>query len=120
RPLRYGVHFWLSDGANVLLRRRPPRGLLGGMSELPGPTWRAEPWSPAEIAAAAPMPAQWRPAGEVRHGFTHFELRIAMYAAEVARIDAEGVVTPLAALEGAALPGVMRKCIAAVVGGGPR
>ncbi|HYU11045.1 MAG TPA: A/G-specific adenine glycosylase, partial [Stellaceae bacterium] len=36
RPWRYGVVFWLSrgDGA-VLLRRRPEKGLLGGMIELP-------------------------------------------------------------------------------------
>src|SRR5207302_10347889 len=36
RPLRYGVVFWLEreDGA-VMLRRRPERGLLGGMIELP-------------------------------------------------------------------------------------
>ena len=36
RPLRYGVAFWLrrGDGA-VLLRRRPDKGLLGGMTELP-------------------------------------------------------------------------------------
>jgi len=30
------VHFWLADaGGNVLLRRRPLAGLLGGMTELP-------------------------------------------------------------------------------------
>ena len=42
RPVRHGVHFWLIDGrGHVLLRRRPPRGLLGGMTELPGTPWRA-------------------------------------------------------------------------------
>jgi A/G-specific adenine glycosylase len=35
RPLRHGVHFWLTDaGGNVLLRRRAPEGLPGGMTEL--------------------------------------------------------------------------------------
>src|SRR3546814_8305957 len=36
KPLRRGVAFWLvrPDGA-VLLRRRPERGLLGGMMEIP-------------------------------------------------------------------------------------
>ncbi|MFZ3235523.1 MAG: A/G-specific adenine glycosylase, partial [Stellaceae bacterium] len=36
RPQRYGVAFWLTrpDGA-VLLRRRPEKGLLGGMIEIP-------------------------------------------------------------------------------------
>ena len=37
RPTRYGIAFVVrrADGA-ILLRRRPPRGLLGGMSEVPG------------------------------------------------------------------------------------
>ena len=98
----------------VLLRRRPPRGLLGGMSELPGTPWRAEAWSEADALAHAPMPASWRLAGEVRHGFTHFELRIAVFAGTVARIDAEGFLHPIVGLDAAALPSVMRKCVAAV------
>src|SRR5579875_1285161 len=45
RPLRYGVAFWITrpDGA-VLLRRRPERGLLGGMIEIPSTPWRERPW----------------------------------------------------------------------------
>ena len=116
RPLRFGAHFWLTDGHNVLLRRRPPRGLLGGMTELPGTPWRAERWSPAEAFAHAPMAAAWRPAGEVRHGFTHFQLHIALFAAVVERIEGEGFRHPLDALDAAALPSLMRKCVAAVRG----
>jgi A/G-specific adenine glycosylase len=112
RPLRHGVHFWLTDhGGNVLLRRRPPDGLLGGMTELPGTDWRAEPWGIAEAVALAPMRADWRPAGKVRHGFTHFELTIELFAARLARIDAPGFVRPIAALADEALPSVMRKCV---------
>lgn len=114
RPLRHGAHFWLTDGTHVLLRRRPPRGLLGGMTELPGTEWRATPFPPAEALALAPMPAEWHPAGEVRHVFTHFQLRLDLYAARVPRITGEGMLVPLAALAEAALPGVFRKCVAAV------
>ena len=41
RPTRYGTAFVArrADGA-ILLRRRPPRGLLGGMSEVPGSDWQ--------------------------------------------------------------------------------
>lgn len=114
RPLRHGAHFWLTDGRHVLLRRRPPRGLLGGMSELPGTPLRAERWSVAEALAHAPMPAAWRAVGEVRHGFTHFELHLAVFSARVERIEAEGFLHPVDALAAAALPSVMRKCVAAV------
>ncbi len=113
RPLRYGVHFWLTDEAGrVLLRRRPPRGLLGGMTEIPGTDWRALPWDAAAWAAHAPMPAAWRPVGEVRHGLTHFELRIAVMAARVPAIVADGFLCPVANLGEEALPSVMRKCVA--------
>ncbi len=59
RPVRYGVHFWLTDAdGRVLLRRRPPSGLLGGMMELPGTDWREAPWGEDEALALAPMPAR--------------------------------------------------------------
>jgi A/G-specific adenine glycosylase len=112
RPLRYGVHFWLTDASgNVLLRRRPARGLLGGMTELPGTAWRESAWSEVEALAAAPADAPWRRAGEVRHGFTHFELRLSVYTARVARITAAGYLRAVADLGAEALPSVMRKCV---------
>jgi len=115
RPRRFGAHFWLTDPAgNVLLRRRPPRGLLGAMTELPGTAWRDHPWPAAEALAHAPQPAPWRHAGVARHGFTHFELTLDIYAAEVATITAEGFLRPVAALADEALPSVMRKCVAAI------
>ncbi len=112
RPLRHGVHFWLTDVAdNVLLRRRPTEGLLGGMTELPGTDWRAEPWALDEALSLAPMRADWRPAGQVRHGFTHFALTIDLFAARVDHIDAAGFARPVDALAHEALPSVMRKCV---------
>ncbi len=113
RPIRHGVHFWLIDARHhVLLRRRPPSGLLGGMTELPGTVWRTDPWSEAETLEAAPMTAGWRRLGEIRHGLTHFELRIQVMAASVETIQAEGFLCATDALPAAALPSVMRKCTA--------
>ncbi len=118
RPVRFGAHFWLTDAAGrVLLRRRPPNGLFGAMTEFPGTTWRAEPWTPAEAIAAAPMAADWRAAGEVRHGLTHFELRLALYAATLPEVTAAGFLRPAEALDAEALPSVMRKCARLVQGG---
>jgi A/G-specific adenine glycosylase len=112
RPLRHGVHFWLSDAAgNVLLRRRPASGLLGGMVELPGTSWREATWAEAEAITHAPMNVDWRPAGQVRHGFTHFQLTIDLFAARVPMIEGDGFIHPLARLNEVALPSVMRKCL---------
>ncbi len=112
RPRRHGAHFWLTDArGQVLLRRRPPRGLLGGMTELPGTDWRPEPWTEAEAIAAAPATAPWRRAGQAFHGFTHFELAIDVYAAALPSIEADGFLRPASELEHEALPTVMRKCV---------
>ncbi|MBV8094651.1 MAG: A/G-specific adenine glycosylase [Acetobacteraceae bacterium] len=112
RPRRYGVHFYLRDPAGaVLLRRRPPEGLLGGTLELPGTAWRANAWRADEALAHAPAQASWRRRGQVRHGFTHFVLLIDLFAAELPRVDAEGFLCPRPALAHEALPSVMRKCL---------
>lgn len=118
RPLRYGVHFWLQDaGAQVLLRRRPPRGLLGGMTELPGTPWRAEPWGLEEALAFAPAPADWREIGEVRHGLTHFELQLRVFAA--AGSGGEGFWRAASEVDDEALPSVMMKCVRLIRAAGP-
>ncbi|MFC3124134.1 A/G-specific adenine glycosylase [Pseudoroseomonas globiformis] len=85
RPTRLGVHFLLRDGAGrMLLQRRPPRGLLGGMLGLPGTPWRESGWTPEEAITYAPAPGlDWHALpGEARHGFTHFELRMTLLTAE--------------------------------------
>jgi A/G-specific adenine glycosylase len=112
RPIRYGAAFWLEDEAGlVLLRRRPPRGLLGGMLELPGTEWRGDVWSMEDAKRRAPQAAEWHPAGQAAHGFTHFELRLDVYAARVVSIVAEGLPHRATGLDAAALPTVMRRCV---------
>jgi A/G-specific adenine glycosylase len=115
RPLRHGMHFLLTDAAGqVLLRRRPPRGLLGGMLEVPGTPWREAPWTAAEAAEFAPLPGlRWRQVpGTARHGFTHFELEMLLMAAVVPRIaPPEGMEARPLAEAGGALPTVMRKLL---------
>jgi A/G-specific adenine glycosylase len=110
RPLRHGVAFWLTrgDGA-VLLRRRPEKGLLGGMTEIPSTSWRAAPWSLAEALRVAPAAAAWSPLpGIVRHGFTHFLLELAVVAGVG---TADGIWSPVECLGDHALPTLMKKVV---------
>lgn len=110
RPLRYGVAFWLTrqDGA-VLLRRRPEKGLLGGMMEIPSTPWRAEAWTFDEAIRTAPAPAAWAAVpGIVRHGFTHFLLELAIIAG---RGDADGLWSSVDRLGEHALPTLMKKVV---------
>lgn len=117
RPLRHGIAFWLEHPAHgVLLRRRPARGLLGGMMEVPSTPWRAAPWLGAEAIAAAPIAADWRAlTASVEHTFTHFHLRLGVLSA---RLDGPlptlgGIWVPLNRLGDQALPSLMTKLIAA-------
>jgi len=108
RPLRHGVAFWLTraDGA-VLLRRRPEKGLLGGMTEIPSTPWRAAPWSFAEALGAAPAAAAWSPLpGTLRHGFTHFQLELAVVTGVG---TADGIWSSVERLSDHALPTLMKK-----------
>ncbi len=77
RPQRKGTAFVLlrADGA-MLLRRRPPSGLLGGMIDLPATPWETGA-AHDDLAAHQPSPAAWRVLpGTVRHVFTHFVLEL--------------------------------------------
>ncbi|WP_342449451.1 A/G-specific adenine glycosylase [Falsiroseomonas frigidaquae] len=116
RPTRHGTHFLLHDpGGLVLVRRRAEKGLLGGMLEIPGTPWRAEPWGEAEALAHAPVSGlRWRLlAGEARHGFTHFELRMALLSARLTgRPDIPGHAWMDPSVARAAMPSVMHRLLA--------
>ena len=118
-PTRRGVAFWVerADGT-VLLRRRPEKGLLGGMMEVPSTEWAAK---VSDAEAQAPLAAEWKKLpGKVEHTFTHFHLELTVWRAEkvidgVLRDDGDYRWTKREALDGEALPTVMRKVVAHVL-----
>ena len=115
RPLRYAVAFWAvrpGDG-HVLLRRRPERGLLGGMMELPSTDWADVPWRLAEARRKAPAKSAWRRLpGTVRHGFSHFEIEFVLLEGTVNKSDGvDGVWSAPERLGEHALPTMTRKLI---------
>jgi A/G-specific adenine glycosylase len=116
RPTRYGTAFVArrADSA-ILLRRRPPTGLLGGMSEVPGSEWGAEP----ARHIGPPLGGCWtRLAVPVDHVFTHFALKLAVERSDV---DKDTPAPPgcwwATALSDEALPSVMKKAIEAAYPG---
>jgi len=120
RPLRRGVAFWLQrdDGA-VLLRRRPDKGLLGGMIEVPSTEWREGPLvDQAEAETLAPLrgwDCRILP-GFVTHGFTHFRLELAiLIGAANGEAPTSAHWCPIDRLGEQALPTVMKKVVAHAV-----
>jgi len=120
--LRRGAAFVArrADGY-VLVRNRPAKGLLGGMTEVPTTEWSKD-FAESEALAAAPRFASakkriaWRrSAGVVRHVFTHFPLELSVHVADLpARTKAPAGTrwAPIAELAGEALPSLMRKVVA--------
>ncbi len=113
RPHRYGVAFWaVRPDGRVLLRRRPEKGLLGGMMEVPSTDWREAAWSLDEACKAAPLAADWRALdGAVHHVFTHFSLELTVLAGETGAAATEGIWVDPAEFAGHALPTVMKKVV---------
>ena len=114
RPERRGAIFYLrrEDGA-ILVRSRPPNGLLGGMTELPTTEW-TEDFVVNTSTRFAPLPADWvQCATTVRHIFTHFSLELTIYAAETAEAVAPQSYRWIHAdqIEQEAWPTLMRKVL---------
>jgi A/G-specific adenine glycosylase len=116
--LRRGAAFVVTRGDELLVRSRPEKGLLGGMTEVPGSDWLAGQEDDAARAQAPKLSgvSRWhRKAGIVTHVFTHFPLELVVYTAQVpARTRApDGMrFVPVATLADEALPNLMRKVVA--------
>jgi A/G-specific adenine glycosylase len=112
RPLKRGAAFVARDATGaVLLVRRPEKGLLGNMMQPPLGPWAEAFPSKAEALKQAPFKAEWkkRP-GIVEHGFTHFQLEIDVYVADVVKRPAfDGMWA--ADLSKTALPTAMKKIV---------
>ena len=127
KPTRRGAAFFAlrTDGA-VLLRKRPAKGLLGGMTEIPGTPWLEKmPGPAADPLSHAPLQGAWVAVpGVVRHTFTHFHLELAVFRAQVddgaireAAQPEQCWWQPVSELGAQALPSVMRKVVAHALDG---
>ena len=110
RPTRRAVVYWLQrqgeQGPEVWMRRRPEKGLLGGMMEFPSSDWRE-----GKAEPNPPIDADWQPVdGRVVHIFTHFRLELDVEQAGAGSQSPEGGqwirIDRLAEI---ALPTVMKK-----------
>jgi A/G-specific adenine glycosylase len=116
--LRRGAAFVVTRAGELLVRTRPDKGLLGGMTEVPNSSWLAGQDDQAALQQAPALKgvARWhRKVGVVTHVFTHFPLELVVYTAGVAARAAapDGMRwVPIATLKDEALPNVMRKVIA--------
>ena len=115
RPTRYGTAFVVqnSDGA-ILLRRRPAKGLLGGMLEVPSSMWIEQPSELNSELSFAQLDV-------IEHTFTHFHLILKVvssetfFGAEHRHQDSHEWVA-INQLADKALPTVMKKVLIKALG----
>lgn len=123
KPRRYGIAFWVENNQReILLERRPDKGLLAGLVGLPTTVWRDTPWeveprglvaeetftdAPEGVEAWEHLP------GIVRHTFTHFHLELKI-AKGRSNVPQKGLWSSFDNLKSHALPTVMKKVIQAV------
>ncbi len=122
KPRRFGACFiirWSEYGKEMLLlRRRPDKGLLGGLWTAPLTDFMPEfePDSPPDWTMLAPIPAMWQAHGSVRHSFTHFDLELAVFEARLSTlipgIPAGDVWINAGELASIAMPRLMLKALA--------
>lgn len=131
KPVRRGTAFWLQrQDRKILLRKRPPKGLLGAMMEIPSTPWinlKEAGDTTSEPHNHAPIDIEWQKdkCPIVRHTFTHFHLEIEVWQArttnnpklrETANPDQCRWVD-IDDLDDQALPTLMRKIVAAALHG---
>ncbi len=112
KPTRLGIaYFARRDDGHVLLETRPPKGLLGGMLGLVGSEW-----AESVPVFAPPFAADWQlHPDEITHVFTHFNLRLTLYKADVKAVNPQkGSFQP--APDADDLPSIMRKAFLAALG----
>ncbi|SMF68775.1 A/G-specific adenine glycosylase [Allosphingosinicella indica] len=108
RPHRHGDAYWVEYRGQVLLVRRPAKGLLGGMLALPTGQWTEAP----PPLSGAPIDARWEEGGAIEHGFTHFTLALTLRCAEVRDAPVDGIWWPADRIAEAGLPTLFAKLAA--------
>lgn len=114
KPTRHGIAFWLENSDHAIwMRRRPEKGLLGGMVEIPSTEWREAVWPDPEAKELAPLSVEWVTCeGEVTHTFTHFHLKIKIWRGTTsANSNADGFWCHPTGFSELALPTLMKKIV---------
>lgn len=109
KPHREGWLWWIEKDGQLLLERRPAKGLLGGMLALPGSDWVAS-GGPERLPDDAVYTGR-----SVQHVFTHFSLKLHIARRDPDHYAQESAHAPLwygiDILDEVGLPTLYRKVI---------
>ena len=119
KQTRKGAVFVLSrhNGA-IWLIKRPPTGLLGGMTAFPSTDWTST-RDGSTTVDEAPLAGAWEDCGTIHHTFTHFHLELRVWSLTVERDQVPsggGRWTTAQNFDESDLPTLMRKALKATNG----
>ncbi len=108
-PTRYGHVYWITDGeGRVMVRQRPMKGLLAGMTEFPSQDWKF-----LKEEFEEPFTSEWKKMrGVIEHTFTHFHLELTIWTTQRKALTLNGRFVKFEDLSDEALPSLMRKVAA--------
>lgn len=113
KPKKYGIIFWYeTPEGHVWLRKRPSKGLLANLIEIPGTLWgEVNPDLEQELAKVSSSSESWRILpGQVSHTFTHFHLSLTVVMGQGDNAFGDFPCPP-AQFKDHALPTLMKKVI---------
>lgn len=119
KPHKRGhAYVLVSPDSKVWLQKRPEKGLLASMTEVPGSDWTSETLSAPDY----PVDGDWQNQGTVSHVFTHFSLDLTVWRIRLDRIVAlngarDGKWVAPAQFSARALPNLYRKVLAKALEG---
>lgn len=122
RPVRETVWAVILDGGSVLLERRPPAGIWGGLWSLPEIPAGAGPAEHCRARLGIPCNDS-RPLAPVEHGFTHFTLQATPWLLSAPGASTVGVREedvawwPWSACDGLGLPAPVRRLLSVLLEG---
>ncbi len=113
KPVRYGSIYVATKSSNVILYRRPSKGLLPNM--LCPPTFG---WLDDRTQKGPPFEACWEATRiMVYHSFTHFNLILKVYKSEIGETPTGYTSYPLTQKLIGSLPSLVRKVLDSVIKG---
>lgn len=116
KPTRYAIAFIMRDDSQrILIRKRPEKGLLAGLYEVPTTEWSLNQDEVAQegMQFLSKM-SQPEYKGRVKHTFTHFHLKMDVYTLTAQKLQSKQneIWIRLQDLAQYALPTLMKKVIA--------
>ena len=115
KPRKEAFVFWIeNERGEILLEKRPEKGLLGGLMGFP-----SSPWEEIELTkeklSHAPLTALWKKSDRsVTHTFTHFHLTLTLMKGRVQNVT-DGLWVNTKNFGDYALPTLMKKVVKAAL-----